>query len=383
MSNATTVTFTTVQTTTWTAPALVTNVTYLVVGGGGGGGGGYDYGMGGGGGGGMVQTGILTVIPGTTYNVTVGGGGSGAIPTETFDGTDATAGGNSIFASITALGGSRGLGSRQNNGTRGAGGAAANNGTNTASVGGSGGGYQDGGGGGGGSSGNGTNGTTGGAGGSGGAGTTSSLSGSSVTYGTGGDGADHNSLVNGKVDGASASANTGDGGDGATSDSNTNGDSNNVAIGGAGGSGIVILQYTPDPADSVVCILKGTRILTDKGYKPVEDVNPDGGDLLVTHKGSYLKSIKMKMNVLADHYSAPYRIPKGFFGKLGPNRDIFLSPRHAILLSNNVVVYPVKCAELKQHYLGEKVDYYHFETPDYTNDSIVCEGLPIETFENK
>ena len=59
---------------TWTAPAGVTQVDYLVVAGGAGGGGNY----GGGGGAGGYRTGTaLSVTAGTEYTVTVGGGGAG------------------------------------------------------------------------------------------------------------------------------------------------------------------------------------------------------------------------------------------------------------------------------------------------------------------
>ena len=61
----------------WTAPAGVTSVEYLLVGGGGGGGGGTATGAGGGGGGGSVKTGTLEVMEGTTYNYTIGAGGAG------------------------------------------------------------------------------------------------------------------------------------------------------------------------------------------------------------------------------------------------------------------------------------------------------------------
>jgi len=102
--------FTSTGTTSWTAPSGVTSVDYLVVGGGGGGGTGYDAGGGGGGAGGMVLTGTLTVIPGNSYTVTVGAGGAGGPDTRT--NTSGSAGSNSVFSSITALGGAFGQGSR-------------------------------------------------------------------------------------------------------------------------------------------------------------------------------------------------------------------------------------------------------------------------------
>lgn len=62
---------------TWTAPTGVTSAQVILVGGGGGGGGGTQDGAGGGGAGGQVIVKNLTVVPGTTYNVTIGAGGQG------------------------------------------------------------------------------------------------------------------------------------------------------------------------------------------------------------------------------------------------------------------------------------------------------------------
>ena len=73
---------------TWTAPTGVTEVWYLVVAGGGSGGGG----IGGGGGAGGLLNGTHTVVPGQTYNVTVGRGGLNITN---------MSGQNSSFANIT------------------------------------------------------------------------------------------------------------------------------------------------------------------------------------------------------------------------------------------------------------------------------------------
>jgi hypothetical protein len=87
--------FTTVTTTSWTAPAGVYSIELLVVAGGGGGR------SGGGGGGGVIYRPAFPVIPGTAYTVTVGGGGAGG-NSNTGGGS---AGGNSVFGTITAIGG--------------------------------------------------------------------------------------------------------------------------------------------------------------------------------------------------------------------------------------------------------------------------------------
>jgi hypothetical protein len=104
--------FGTVGTSTWTAPAGVTSVRVLVAAGGGGGG--MDMG-GGGGGGGVIENLNFPVTPGQSYSVVVGAGGAGAPSAGTQTGSqgqtthnfsiNATNGGNSTFASITATGG--------------------------------------------------------------------------------------------------------------------------------------------------------------------------------------------------------------------------------------------------------------------------------------
>ena len=88
-------------------------VDFLVIAGGGGAGGGM---AGGGGGGGILLTTTyggtenpLSIKSGTSYTVTVGDGGSGG---DGYPGTRAkgTAGGNSVFGSVTATGGGPGAG---------------------------------------------------------------------------------------------------------------------------------------------------------------------------------------------------------------------------------------------------------------------------------
>lgn len=256
-------TFTTVGTTSWTAPSGVTLIEYLVVGGGGGGGNGYDAGGGAGGGGGMVLTGTLSVTPGQSYTVTVGDGGAGGTDSRTNN--NGTSGGDSVFASITALGGGYGGGSRTNNpGPAGSGaglGGASQVSNTTAPTGGNGGGGGNAGGGGGGAGGAGTTRTNASTPGVGGAGISSSLSGSSVTYGAGGNGGSANVNNN---DGSAGTANIGNGGGGGSATSSNSGG------GGNGGSGIVIIKSTKgtltNPGTSAQDILNSGQTISGWYY---------------------------------------------------------------------------------------------------------------------
>lgn len=174
--------FTTVGTTTWTAPTGVTSVEVLVVGGGGGGV------SGGGGAGSVVYHSGLAVTPGSSYTVTVGAGGIGGVAS---GGANGLAGMASIFASITAPGGGRGGSNDSNPGP-----------------------------------------TTGGSGGGGGATSTVTTTGASATAGTGGTASYQNA---GGTATASASPYAAAGGGGA---GQVGQNIQSASVSGAGGNGI-------------------------------------------------------------------------------------------------------------------------------------------------
>jgi hypothetical protein len=245
------------------APAKALTCDYLVVAGGGGGG---SYG-GGGGAGGLRSTVTATGGSGSletplslssgNYAVFVGAGGAGGTSSAAQGGSKkGDAGSNSIFATITSIGGGSGLGFNLNtssiaNGGSGGGGIDSagssqyiNGGTGTSGQGFDGGrGYRtnsgyNGGGGGGGAGSAGSDGGGSGAsptGGAGGSGRSIAISGSSVTYASGGAGM---AEIGSDAAGASGTANRGIGGGAST------GNGANRAAGGNGGSGIVIIRYS-------------------------------------------------------------------------------------------------------------------------------------------
>ncbi len=245
---------------TFTPPPGVDEVDVLVVAGGAGGGTSQafgDAGSGGGGAGGLVYQQDFAVAG--AVNVTVGAGGAGG------DGPGhetGGAGGNSVFDTLTALGGGGGIGGNgqgasggSGGGSRGAaGGVATQPGSASGGSGfrggnsaGSPGGAAGTGGGGAGAAAQDLAGTTGEAGGNGGAGQAFTITGSSVFYaGGGGGGAAQNRAApgSGGVGGGGAGGRTdtpatagvpGTGGGG--------GGGNNAVAGANGGSGVVIVRY--------------------------------------------------------------------------------------------------------------------------------------------
>ena len=272
-----------------TSSFISNSIQVLVVAGGGGGG--MDIG-GGGGGGGVVYNSSYTATSGSIINVTVGNGGSGA-PAGGTSGqpgshqftVSATQGGNSVFGSITAIGGGYGgssyFGYTPNNGYGGSGGSGGGasgysdgntgrNGTGSAGQGFNGGGssgqyYSGGGGGAGGAGVSGPNipnggpgllfsamspyyfggggggaahsvspGGNGGIGGGGGGAVGVTVGGTGLNNGSPGGGGGPNVQAN--TPGGNAGANTGGGGGGSSHYNSNN-------KGGNGGSGIVIVRY--------------------------------------------------------------------------------------------------------------------------------------------
>ena len=267
----TVVTFSSVGSRSWTVPANVSSLQYLIVGGGGGGSGG------GGGAGGVLYNSSYSVTPGNSYTVVVGDGGSGSAAS--VSGGD---GSNSSFNNIVAYGGGGG-GARQTGGRAGASSGGSGQDSNAAS-GAASQGFRGGDGlstaactsasGGGGAGSAGLQGFTQCSpqipwGGNGGIGVAYSISGSSTYYGGGGGGGPNNNSSttvdlgrggnggggnggNGdRVNGTDGLANTGGGGGGGDWE---------ASGAGNGGSGIVIVRYTTPsvPVNSAVPVISGS-----------------------------------------------------------------------------------------------------------------------------
>lgn len=235
------------------------SVNTLVVAGGGGGG---TSNRAGGGGAGGYQANTSFTVTAQAYSITVGGGG--AINTN---------GSNSVFDTITAIGG----GSGGNRGVAGsAGGSGGGSGSASSAAGGSGSQGNNGGtntqslaaaGGGGAGSAGGNDSATNIAG-NGGNGIANSISGASVTYAGGGGGGG---------DGAKGTGGTGGGGDGGTTSLNAVAGTANTGGGGggggdsatsnsaAGGSGIVIISFPTDGSTGVSTSSTGGTITTSGG----------------------------------------------------------------------------------------------------------------------
>jgi hypothetical protein len=134
----------------------------------------------------------------------------------------------------------------------------------------------------------------------------------------------------------------------------------------------------------VVCFLRGTRIRTPDGDRPVELLLI--GDKVLTMDGE-TRAVRWIwrqtiVTIFADELRAyPIRIMAGALDENVPQRDLFVSPDHAILLDgclvhagalvNNTTIVRVAKPE-------RKFVYYHVELDDHS--VILAEGVPVETF---
>jgi hypothetical protein len=299
-------------------------VNYYLVGGGGGGGG-----IGNCGGGGSFVTGSFSVIGSETITIGIGGGGSSSNGGDTY----ITATG---FAGATGTGGAFGSGAGVGNyftvdgkiycyGGGGGNYEQGGYGVNNSNGGGGGSRSGSGGGGGGGFGGNGDNGSNGGAGGTGmnggtngGNGGAGSVGGAGGTGGIGGGGGG-----GGYEDGSGGVGGVGGGGGGGGLYGG-NGGNGGICGGGGGGSrdgnggvggvGLVVLEIIfPEP---LPCFKEGSKILTDKGYVPIEELVV--GDLVKTSLNGY-KPVNMIGHSKLQHTAVSKRIKDQFYS---------LSPQH-------------------------------------------------------
>jgi hypothetical protein len=211
-----------------TFPQGVYTFSFLIVAGGGGGS------SGGGGGGGVISS-SLSVTPGTTYTMVIGGGGSG------ISGANGTNGTNSSITGVAIASGGGG-GGQENGSSGGSGGGGGANGAGAGGAGTVGQGFNGGnggpnaGGGGGGGGNVGANRPNDEIGGNGGIGALNTITGSAIYYAGGGGGGGANISSGGAGGGGNASSNgspnTGGGGGGFV---------NGIGLGN-GGSGVIILS---------------------------------------------------------------------------------------------------------------------------------------------
>jgi hypothetical protein len=153
------------------------------------------------------------------------------------------------------------------------------------------------------------------------------------------------------------------------------------STGGLGGSG-------GSPGSGAICFLKGTRITTDQGPLAIEELNI--GDQILTHRGNFktLKWIgkttyKKNPNANWNDKVRPVCIKHSAIEQNIPNRDLYVSPAHALFL-NGVLIsakqlinhITIEFAELEY---TDQIEYFHLEFD--VHEVIYAEGALAESFQ--
>jgi collagen type I/II/III/V/XI/XXIV/XXVII alpha len=149
-------------------------------------------------------------------------------------------------------------------------------------------------------------------------------------------------------------------------------------------SGFSVVSGGTVVTDEPPCFLHGTRISTVRGEIPVELLAV--GDRVVTLSGSSRPVSWIGHRTLdltrhpAPHRAEPICIRAHAFASGAPNRDLFLSPEHAVLQDG--VLVPVRLlvngASIQRVSGRRSVTYYHVELE--THDILLAENLAVESY---
>lgn len=162
----------------------------------------------------------------------------------------------------------------------------------------------------------------------------------------------------------------------------------------SGSSLLVTFDISADPY-VLPCFVEGTMILTDKGERPIEEI--EAGDTVLTHFGRPervqwvgKRTIPLGSAVLPNRNRLlPLRFPKDCFGPGVPHTDLFVSRQHRILLEGAHVEMNTgfdKAFAPAHHFAGElahvvrnarSVSYYHILCDRHV--VLRANGVPAES----
>jgi hypothetical protein len=136
----------------------------------------------------------------------------------------------------------------------------------------------------------------------------------------------------------------------------------------------------------IACFVRGTKVMTATGYKAVETLTATDRIMTADNRALPFKLYTTTVKCTSSE-TAPYKIPKGTFAHNSPPQDITLSPHHAIQVRKGVWQIPKYAAlsypAIKQVNVGEEVQYFHIEMPNFFTDNIIAEGSVVESYAAK
>jgi hypothetical protein len=152
------------------------------------------------------------------------------------------------------------------------------------------------------------------------------------------------------------------------------------------GAGADSFEFKSDGSDGtlIVCYYPGTAIRTPAGDVPVEGLRI--GDRVMLADGGVLPVRWIGHNTVSTRFAdplrvLPIRIRAGALAEGLPERDLLVSPEHAILLEDILVQAGALVngiSIIRERNVPETFTYYHVELAEHA--LLLAEGVPAESF---
>jgi hypothetical protein len=133
-----------------------------------------------------------------------------------------------------------------------------------------------------------------------------------------------------------------------------------------------------------MCFLRGTRILTPRGYARIEDLKR--GQLVETSEGRAVAIAAVKRQRVDLDGGGPSSLQRFYAqpcvlraGVLGATHDLYLSPRHGVFADGGALVPVGTLPQAERAGLRGWIEYLHLQLEDATAD-LVANGVPCESF---
>jgi Hint domain len=125
------------------------------------------------------------------------------------------------------------------------------------------------------------------------------------------------------------------------------------------------------------------EILTPQGPRRIETLQ-EGDEVLMPPSFDRVARIErfFSSTYIGTSETIPVRIPKDFFEPNVPDKDVLLSPHHAIFHHYKWRI-PIQIEGLQQDtsFLGKEFTYYHIALPEYEHDKLWCHNLPVDSWD--
>ena len=135
-----------------------------------------------------------------------------------------------------------------------------------------------------------------------------------------------------------------------------------------------------------VCYARGTMLRTPDGELPVEKLRAGKQVITLVDGQEVPKTVRWlghrRMNIAGHRPEAvaPVRIRRNAFAEGVPNRDLVISPDHAVFVDGKLICARqlVNGSTIRQESDWTAVDYYHVELDEHA--ILLAEGLPAESY---